>query len=351
MDTKSLTTNERERALSTILADVGRQASEVAASSAFADYRSRRADNTIRHQDADLATFAEYLAQATGGDAPTGEALAGDPQAWHGITWGLVDGFTKWLLVEGYAVGTVNLKLSTVKTYAKLAAKAGILSAQELALIRSVSGYSRKEGKRINERREQADIPTRTGDKKREPIVLAKAQAKALKVQPDTPQGRRDRLLICLMLDLGLRVGEVAGLTVDNVDLKRGELTFYRPKVDKVQTHRLVNGLQAAMADYLEHDAPESGPLLRSSRKGGELIEAGMSERAITARVRYLGERANIEGLSAHDLRHTWATIAARNGTPLDRLQDAGGWNSLAMPARYVEAAKVANEGIRLDNE
>jgi integrase len=50
-------------------------------------------------------------------------------------------------------------------------------------------------------------------------------------------------------------------------------------------------------------------------------------------------------GLGTYDLRQTWATRAARNGTPIDRLQDAGGWNSPAMPLRYVEAAKIANEG------
>jgi integrase len=49
-----------------------------------------------------------------------------------------------------------------------------------------------------------------------------------------------------------------------------------------------------------------------------------------------------------HDLRHTWATCAARNATPLDRLQDAGGWSSTAMRLRYVEATKVANEGVRV---
>jgi integrase len=102
------------------------------------------------------------------------------------------------------------------------------------------------------------------------------------------------------------------------------------------------------MAAYLEHDAPAIGPLLRASRKGGELTGAGMSERAITERVRYLGERVGIEGLSAHDCRHHWATTAARNGTPIDRLQDAGGWASTAMPLRYVQAAKIANEGVHL---
>jgi hypothetical protein len=32
----------------------------------------------------------------------------------------------------------------------------------------------------------------------------------------------------------------------------------------------------------------------------------------------------------------------------IDGLQDAGGWSSPAMPLRYVEAAKVANEGVRV---
>ena len=153
-----LTTKPNE--LSTVLASAGQAANEAAASSTFTDYRSRKANNTITRQDTDLATFAAYLAQATRSDAITGDDLARDPQAWRGVTWGLVDGFVKWTLLQGYAVGTINLKLSTVKTYAKLAAKAGALSSQELALIRSVSGYSRKEGKRIDERREQADSLT-----------------------------------------------------------------------------------------------------------------------------------------------------------------------------------------------
>jgi integrase len=38
---------------------------------------------------------------------------------------------------------------------------------------------------------------------------------------------------MCLLLEHGLRVGEVARLQVSDVDLKAGELRFYRPKVDK----------------------------------------------------------------------------------------------------------------------
>jgi len=356
METRALT--KRGDALSTILADVGQAANGAAAASAFADYRSRRAANTLRHQGADLATFAAYLARVTGGDAPDGEALANDAQTWRGMTWGLVNGFCKWLTLRGYAIGTVNLKLSTVKVYASLAATAGVLSVQELAMIRLVKGYRREEGKRFDEQREAADIPTRNGHKKAQAVTVTPEQLQVIEDRPDTPQGRRDAVLVRLLADLGLRVGEVAALTVGDVNLEDGEVKFYRPKVDKMQTHKLTGGLLLAMREYMANDAAAIGPLLRASVskragkvawKAGTLSHAGMTERSITARVRLLGKRAGIEGLSAHDLRHNWATRAARNGTPLDRLRDAGGWNSLSMPLGYIEAARVSNEGVRLE--
>ena len=328
--------------------DLGRAANEAAARSAFADYRSRKAANTLRRQDADLALFARYLAEIGDGSAPTGEALTTAPAAWRGITWGLVEGFTRWMLRQGYAIGSVNVRLSTVKTYAKMATKAGALDRQELAMIRLVEGYPHKEARRINDRRAEAEIPTRVGAKKASPVSLTADQVGALKDRPDTPQGRRDAVVTHLLLDLGLRVGELARLTVGDVDLEAQEIAIYRPKVDKTQTHRLINGSFAVVKSWLQTDAPVIGPLLRASRKGGALTDAGMTERAITERVRYLGERVGVEGLSAHDCRHAWATLAARNGTPIDRLQDAGGWASVAMPMRYIESARIANEGVRL---
>jgi len=82
----------------------------------------------------------------------------------------------------------------------------------------------------------------------------------------------------------------------------------------------------------------------------GTLTGQGMTERALIKRVMTtLGQATGISGLSAHDCRHYWATRAARNNTPVDRLQDAGGWNSPAMPLRYVAAAKVADEGVKLE--
>jgi integrase len=136
---------------------------------------------------------------------------------------------------------------------------------------------------------------------------------------------------------------------VEDFDLGTGELHLYRAKVDLEQTHRLSNGCLAAVRAYTERDAPPSGSLWRGSDRSGRLTGT-WSERAITRRVRDLGRRIlGIPNLSAHDLRHTWATLAARNGTALDRLMDAGGWSSPAMPMRYVERARIANEGVKLE--
>jgi integrase len=285
------------------LAHVGQIANEYAARNVFADYLSRKADNTIRRQAADLARFVEFLNQvgeqagielgtALGAFAqavamfPDGPPL--DAGAWRGVTWGLVEGFRNWMVGQGDAVGSINVRLSTVKAYAKLATKAGVLSAEELAMIRTVAGYAHKEARRIDERRETS----RRGSKKSTAVHITNRQAKKLKTQPDTPQGRRDALLMCLLLDHGLRVGEAARLQMSDFDLKAGEMRFLRPKVDKVQTHKLsADTLRALHAWFDSGDAPGSGALLRGSRKGGTLTDTGMSERSITDRVRVLANR------------------------------------------------------------
>lgn len=339
----------------------GKVANRIAGAAAFGDYRSRKAANTLKRQNNDLVLFADYLRFVkwpglTGGD------FASDPKAWQGITWGLVSGFVRWLLAEGYAVNSVNVTLTTIRVYAGLAAQAGTLDPAELTPIKTVKGYKRSEGIHLDESRESARRTARRNGtratKKAQPVAITPTQAKALKAQPDTPQGRRDRLIMCLLCDHGLRVGEVARLTVGDIDLAAAELRFYRPKVDKTQTHRLTPDTLAAARAYLANDAPALGPIWKGSRKGkgsehgktggGVLAAQGMTARAITQRVNDLGATLGIVGLSAHDCRHYWATQAAEHGTPLDRLQEAGGWSSLAMPARYIQAAKIANEGVKL---
>jgi integrase len=324
------------------MASVGQVANLMAARKVFESYRTGKASNTIRRHGADLDIFAEFLAYA---GAPVTGDLAVDPSAWAGLTWGVVEGFKAWQVQQGYSIASVNARLSTVKNYAALASKAGAVERAELALIASIRGFSHQEGKHIEEVRQMP----RKGRKKAQWVTLGKEHAEALKRQPDTPQGRRDRLILCLMLDHGLRCGEVAALQVGDFDLKKGELNFYREKVNLTQRHKLTHDTSAAVRAYLRADGPALGKLLRGSRKSGALTIQGMTVQAITARVKALGELLGIDHLSAHDLRHYWATTAARSGTPIDRLQQAGGWTSPAMALRYVEAAEIANRGVLLE--
>jgi integrase len=332
---------------------IGKMANEYADGDIFNDFNGRKADNTLRAYRADLGSFAAFLHDASGGAVNvTGAALQTTPEAWTGVTWGLVTAFVQWLLKAGASVATINRKLAAVKVYAALASEAGAIDGQDAARIaKRVHGYTGKAARNVDKERTAAGVKTRQSTKKAAHVSLTVDQVRALKTHPDTPQGRRDALLMCLLLDHGLRVGEVALLTVDAFySDESGTFTFYRPKVGKQQKHRLSDDTLRALTRYFEHDAPARGRLLfRPSAKGGQLkTGAGISERNLSERVRTIGRRIGIENLSAHDCRHSWATRAVAAGTNAFALRDAGGWASLAMPSRYVEAAAVANERVTL---
>jgi integrase len=323
---------------------IGELANYHAAKHALSDYQKRLSANTRRRQHDDLAVFARYLGFA--GIQVTAQQLINDITAWQPMTHGLVSGFLRYQEQEGYAIGSINVRLATVKRYCSIAAESHVIDAATAGLITKVKGYSHKDGRNIDKDREI----TRKGVKKAEPIVISKEQAVQLKQQqPDTPQGRRDALLMCLLLDHGLRCGEIAGLTLSCVNLNEETLTFYREKVDMEQTHLLTKDTRVALRRYLEcvQLRPDDS-LLMGSRRGGQLL-GRMSERAITARMNELGERIGIQGLSAHDGRHAWATFAIKAGTDIKALQDAGGWKSPHMPLRYAASGKIANAGVKLD--
>ena len=188
---RTLTTQSTAKGLQkSDLTRAGEAANRAAADYIFADYRQRRAKKTIKTQTAALLLWVQYLAEV----GAAGELLAEAedwaithldektldeldkytasqqcslpiiygahyyqhvPVAWQGVTWGLVEGFVKWLLNQGYSLASINNRLSAVKVYVRLAAKAGIIPLAEHALIREVRGYGSTEGKRVNEVREQ----------------------------------------------------------------------------------------------------------------------------------------------------------------------------------------------------
>lgn len=122
---------------------------------------------------------------------------------------------------------------------------------------------------------------------------------------------------------MGLRASEVAALMVEDF-AETGYVTIYRQKTDTTDHMELSTDIIKALADYRPY-LRESGTLLRGSRKNGKLTNHVMSKRALGARIKFLGrDILGIWELSPHDLRHTWATRAAKGSNPFV-LRDAGG--------------------------
>jgi integrase len=339
--------------LTQVLRSAGQAANQAGAHQVFTTYRSRKAENTLRRQDADLRALESFLNQvldrAGAGLAIPLNALRQDPTFWRGMTWGLVEAFVRSRLQQGYATSTANFQLSTIKVYAGLAAQAGQLPLHELPLIQSVKAIRHSEAVRLDEKR----AVTRVGRKKAEPTELTGALAEALIDQRiDTPLGRRDRLLMCLLLHHGLRVSEIVRLRAENFDLEVGIFKFYRPKVTKTQMHEMTPETWAAARSFFySGDAPTAGPLFSESNSNGKLDRARrgvqpLTTRGINERVHVLGTVIGLDTLSPHDCRHYWATQAAADGVPLERLKQAGGWSSVQMPVRYISDSAIANEGM-----
>ena len=199
--------------------------------------------------------------------------------------------------------------------------------------IQGVKGIARKQARNIDARREI----TRIGYKKAQAVDIPPELLPALKHPATGSLAKRDALLMCLLLDHGLRVGEVVLLKRNHIHLRGRLLTFYRPKVDEPQNDRLTDDTLAAARLYL--------PTLPAKQES--LFDLAII--SVQERVRTLGELAGIRGLSPHDCRHSWATRAARHGTPLERLKQAGGWSNIQTPLRYIKESAIANDGVILE--
>jgi integrase len=78
-----------------------------------------------------------------------------------------------------------------------------------------------------------------------------------------------------------LRVEEIVILTAKVFDVKAGTPTFYRPKVNKAQTHTMTPETRDAARAYLRH-APAEGIMWRKSSKGTGKLGGQLSEASAT---------------------------------------------------------------------
>jgi integrase/recombinase XerD len=155
------------------------------------------------------------------------------------------------------------------------------------------------------------------------PHVLGARDVEALLQQPDltTPQGVRDRAMLELLYATGLRVSELVGLRLSQVDLELGVVSAIG-KGDKERLVPMGDVAVARVRDYLEAarrslSARRSSTALFLSRLGRPMSRQGFWK-VLTAYGRKAGIR---RPLSPHVLRHSFATHLLENGADLRAVQ------------------------------
>jgi integrase/recombinase XerD len=156
-----------------------------------------------------------------------------------------------------------------------------------------------------------------------------------------TVLGRRNLAVLMLLSRLGLRCCEVAGLALDDIDWRAGELTI-RGKGSVTERLPLVHDVGEAMVSYLRDGRPRSA--CREVFLRVRAPYCPLSRGSVNGVVRHACARAGLERVGAHRLRHTVATELLRAGTPLAHISPVLRHASLETTAIY---AKVDREGLR----
>jgi site-specific recombinase XerD len=135
-----------------------------------------------------------------------------------------------------------------------------------------------------------------------------------------TSVGRRNHAILLLLARLGVRAGEVVGLSLDDIDWSTGQITI-RGKGGKSAQLPLATDVGAALAAYLRHDRPRSAARKVFLRHRAPLVGFANSSTISSLVMRAL-KHAGVESAhtGAHVLRHSLATSLLRQGGSLDEI-------------------------------
>lgn len=146
----------------------------------------------------------------------------------------------------------------------------------------------------------------------------------------------RDRALILLLLDTGIRSGELCTATISDLHLKSGQLDVLG-KGAKRRRVLLGATTRAAMWQYLQErsDGGEPTAPLMAALNGSPLSVSWLSKH-----LGALGDKAGVEDCHPHRLRYTFAIQYLRNGGDVFTLQALLGHSSLKMVRYYLRLAQ-----------
>lgn len=154
----------------------------------------------------------------------------------------------------------------------------------------------------------------------------------------------RDRAMFMLMLRCGLRVEEVANLTLSALDLKRLQFIVYEGKGRKDRIVYLSRDALHALVDYLRV-RPSSRVRKVFLVEKGTYKGKAISVRGIQKRMEYYAKKSGLK-VSCHQLRHTMATQLLNADADLVTIQDLLGHSRIKTTQRY---CKVSNLKVQRD--
>ena len=222
--------------------------------------------------------------------------------------------FTVWLHEQDYAKTTIARRVAAVRSWFKFLCRRGRLTANPADGLRAP--------------RQDKKLPHFLSEEKLEELMNAP--------HADTPLGLRDRAILETLYSGGLRVSELVGLNLSDVDLDAGVATV-RGKGKKERLAFL--GAKALRALNTWRNARDG--LLAEQRKKTDAVFLNKNASRLTTRSigrlleKYLVQAGLDPRTSPHTLRHSFATHLLDHGADIRSVQELLGHSSLATTQIY----------------
>ena len=267
-----------------------------------------RSEHTVRAYLGDVSAMAEALAAA--GVGGLGDITLGDLRSWLGEQ-----------AAAGAAPSTIARRSAAVRTFLRWARRTGRISSDPALRL----GAPRK-GRTL-------------------PGVLKPGEANqlmdlaAVAADDADPVHVRNRAILELLYASGMRVGELTGLDVDDVDLP-GRVARVLGKGAKERTVPFGAPAAEALTAWLDQGRPqlataESGPALFLGRRG-KRVDQRQVRTVVHDLLAHLPDAAD---LGPHGLRHSAATHLLEGGADLRTVQELLGHTSLATTQIYTHVS------------
>lgn len=205
---------------------------------------------------------------------------------------------------------------------------------RKLSAVRSLDAYLLREGKIDKSFTEIVVGPKLV---RKAPYTLSIEEVERLLRAPDetSPQGLRDRAMLELFYSSGLRVSELSGLMLQQIDLDLGALKIYG-KGSKERICPMGSKAVAAMQRYLEFGRPD---LVKAKTGSAIFLSArgvAISRKTVWYLVKKYTQRAGIDRpVKPHMLRHSFATHLLTGGADLRIIQELLGHADIATTQIY----------------